>query len=220
MSPLPELFSGSPMPSLDHNQWSSPRGPHATEGRPAQHIPTQPTHCLLLRLPSRLALSCVRVKADGQIPLGYPRTSLDSPAPPTRHDCQPAVSNQGGCLFFEVNKWESSCPLLEGGNFWKTCWGCYILLRSHPSFLSQLSFKYNSKAQALDVDIGLNLSFLSSFVPNCPICRMEWYCLLYGAVLWAHRRFKKQTLIIMIYNVNWNEKRNAQDIECGMLRRN
>ena len=104
MSPLPELFSGSPMPSLDHNQWSSPRGPHAAEDRPAQHIPTQPTHCLLLRLPSRLALSCVRVKADGQIPLGYPRTSLDSPTPPTRHDCQPAISNQGGCLFFEVNK--------------------------------------------------------------------------------------------------------------------
>lgn len=28
---------------------------------------------------------------------------------------------------------------------------------------------------------------------------------------WAHRRFNKQTFIIMIYNVNWNEKRNNSE---------
>lgn len=33
MSPLPELFSGSPIPSLDHNHWSSPQGPPCYRGQ-------------------------------------------------------------------------------------------------------------------------------------------------------------------------------------------
>lgn len=98
-----------------NNHWPSPQAPHNTEDRPAERTPTQPsTRCLLLHLPSRSTFSWVRVKADGQIPLGYPRTSLDSPTPPVRHNCQPASSNQGRRLFFEVSKWESLCP------FWNT----------------------------------------------------------------------------------------------------
>lgn len=102
-----------------NNRWPSPRGPPCYRGQTSTAHTHPAFYTLSLHLLSRSTFSWVRVKADGQIPLGYPRTSLDSPTPPVRHDCQPASSNQGGRLFFEVSKWESLCPFWNMVTFGK-----------------------------------------------------------------------------------------------------